>query len=154
LTAEQAEQKLREMREREATLRAELSRLDALLADVPDENTIRLYVEKIEGLIFVHDGDWSNQYAGGNTISSFLCMTPEDKKNLIKAVFDTPLVDGTPAGVYVYLDDTSPPHGRRKFNFRIRGRLEFERVMSRARHCTERGPPGRRSCGPPPRSAA
>jgi site-specific DNA recombinase len=147
LTDEQAEKQLRELKERESGLQGEMDKLSATLADVPDEESLRVYVEKVDGLIFLHDeggnfgpGDGS-QYAGGNTISSLLAMTQEDRRRLIRAVFDTPLADGTPAGVYVSQDGYSKPRRPKKWTFTIRGRLEFESVMGTFKARGELGMP-------------
>jgi hypothetical protein len=108
LTLGQAEKELLTLSEREEVLTAELDRLAAVLADVPDEESLRVYVEKVEGLIFLYDeegkfgpdpDDPNLYYEGGNTIGTWLRMTSEDKRRLIQAVFDAPLADGTPAGV-------------------------------------------------------
>jgi hypothetical protein len=56
-------------------------------------------------------------------------MTREDKRALVRAVFNTPLGDGTPAGVYVSPPADARPYQRKKWTCKIRGRLEFELVM-------------------------
>lgn len=133
LTIEQAEKKLRDLKDREAGLRANLDKLAAALADVPDEETVRCYVERIEGVfgptIVVQD-EQGNTYEGGNDVQSYIMMSREDRRRLIRAVFDTPLADGKPAGVYVYPEEGEVKRYRpRKFKFKIIGRLDFELVM-------------------------
>jgi hypothetical protein len=67
-------------------------------------------------------------------------MSRDDKRRLIRAVFDTPLASGTPAGVYIYPDTERPslPHRPKSWTFKVRGRLEFELVMQNARQCRGR----------------
>jgi hypothetical protein len=48
LSDAQAEKQLRELKEREAGRRAEVDTLAATLADVPDAEPVRLFVERIE----------------------------------------------------------------------------------------------------------
>jgi DNA invertase Pin-like site-specific DNA recombinase len=132
LTKAQAKPKLDELKEQEDGLRQELDELTAALADVPDPEEVRRYIEKVGASVFVYD-DEGKMREGGNSISTFLAMTRADKRRLIEAVFDAPLADSTPAGVYV-----SPggggPHRPKKWAFTIRGRLEFELVMQNAKH--------------------
>jgi DNA invertase Pin-like site-specific DNA recombinase len=129
ITEDQAEAELTGLKEREELLGQQLDKLAAVLADVPDPEAIRCYVEKCQGSIFVFDDD-GNEYAGGNDVQSFLMMTQQDKMQLLAAVFDLPLAGGTPAGVYI-----SPPAGAKRYQrqkpwaYRIRGRLEFEKVI-------------------------
>src|SRR5262249_32127400 len=53
LTDDQAEKQLRELKERESGLRAELDKLAAALADVPDAEAVRVFVERwADGTIF------------------------------------------------------------------------------------------------------
>lgn len=133
ITDAQAEPKLRELKERQARLEGELDNLNTTLANVPDEGTLRCYVDRIQDSIFVYDEE-GNTYAGGNDVMSFVLMTQQDRRNLVKAVFDVPLGDGTPAGVYVSPVGEPKKWQRKQWEFKIRGRLEFEFVMSRGRH--------------------
>src|SRR5262249_43066433 len=141
ITVEQAEAQLRGLRQREGVLRKELDRLDVALADIPSGDTINRYVEQIGRVIVVYD-DQGHNYAGGNDVMSFMVMSQEDKKRLVNAVFDGAMVDGRPAGVYVYPDDggeggasgngkgPSRPRKPKKWKFTIRGRLDFELLVS------------------------
>jgi hypothetical protein len=134
VTMEQAEAQLRGIRERETTLRKELDRLEVLLANVPTEDDLRCYVQCIEDAmghrdIFVCDDD-GNQYLGGNDVMSWVCMGRDDEKKLLQAVFAGGLVDGRKAGVYVHPLGKHIPHRQKQWGFTIRGRLDFECVMS------------------------
>lgn len=129
ITEEQAEEELRELNDRERTLRDRLDQLAATLADVPDEETLRLYVEKVNNTIWVYD-DEGNQRPGGNDIATLMAMTKQDFRNLVNAVFDTTLVDGKPAGVYISPAGKARLFQRRQYGFTIKGRLEFESVLN------------------------
>jgi site-specific DNA recombinase len=125
ITDAQAEAKLRELQEREAGLRVELDRLAATLADVPDAETVRLFVEQWDcgGIRCVGVLDeYGNEYEGGNSVSSWIAMRKDDRPKLIDAALTGSLPDGTPAGVYV-----TPTGGARfrpkNYSYRIRGRL-------------------------------
>ena len=118
---------MRGLRDREGVLRKELDRLDIALADVPDEDAVRCYVERIEQSITVYDEE-GNTIAAGNSCN-WLAMNNADKRKLVRAVFDGALVDGKPAGVYVSPDSEAAAHRRKKWPFKIHGRLDFELVM-------------------------
>jgi hypothetical protein len=68
---------LRELKERHLALEEALDQLAATLAAVPDEETIRCYVERttcpLDGkpVVFVHD-DAENLHLGGNDLASWL----------------------------------------------------------------------------------
>jgi hypothetical protein len=140
ITDAQAETRLRDLKDQEAELRQDLDKLASLLADVPDAEAVRCYVEQVQDTIgpaiFVYD-DQGNTYAGGNDLASFLLMMDDkhaqDRRVLVEAVFSTPLADGTPAGVYIYPDGQAVPHRPKNWAFKVRGRLEFEFVMRNAR---------------------
>jgi DNA invertase Pin-like site-specific DNA recombinase len=138
ITVEQAEPQLHSLKDREAVLRAELEKLDEMLADVPDESAIRCYIERIKctpdpDSICVYDNE-GNEYAGGNDVMSFLLMSNADKCELIEAVFDNLPVDGKPAGVYVSPDGVTAANRPKNWPFKIRGRLDFELVLQAAGH--------------------
>lgn len=128
VTMEQAEAQLRGIRDREGILRKQLDGLEVTLADVPDEDSLKCYVEKIEQSIFVYD-QHGNEYAGGNSVASWIAMSDSDKKKLIHAVFNGAIINGKPAGVYV-TPSPGKAHARRRWSFVIRGRLEFESVYA------------------------
>jgi len=132
LTDEQAASKLRELKERESILQTEREQLNATLADVPDEPTLRKYVQKVKETILVYDGDGTIEPA--NDVQTFVDMTRTERRNLVEAVFRVPLADGKPAGIYVTPDGQYGPTRRRKFTFTVRGRLDFECVMKCASH--------------------
>jgi DNA invertase Pin-like site-specific DNA recombinase len=124
ITDAQATAKLQALKERETALRGELDKLAAMLADVPDADTMRqaaLEIQEVCGAIFIVD-DAGNTYAGGNDVQSFRMMEPGDRRKLIDAAFSGNLPDGKPAGVYI-----SPAgedsRGRRRFTYVLRGRL-------------------------------
>ena len=81
-------------------IRAELDKLTHELQNIPSEEALRVYVERINEAIFVLDG-LGNTYAGGNDWYTFVTMTEADKRRLIDAVFSKPLPSGQPAGVYI-----------------------------------------------------
>ena len=132
ITDGQAENKLREQKDREAEYRSQLDKLATTLSDVPDAETVRIFVERIGESIFLLD-DEGNQYAGGNSVASFLAMTEEDRRELIDFAFGPPLPDGTPTGVYL-----TPAGGERfgpkRFSYALRGRIggNSKRVMPRS----------------------
>lgn len=134
LTERQAEAELKRLTERETGLRDELEQIAARLADMPDEAAIETYVEQIESTILVYNSAGEKQL-GGNDISTYLSMLSrddgKDKRALIEAAFSLPLADGRRAGVYVSQDGPSAPFRPKKWSFTIKGRLEFEEVMSR-----------------------
>ena len=160
----QAEKKLRELKEREDAHRDELDKLKESLVDIPDEESIRCYVEActtsrqeietgqmVEDLIFLFDDD-GKEMDGGNHLSTLLTMSREDKRNLILAVFDKPLPNGQPAGVYVSAARPSTPHRPKEWTFKIRGNLDFECVTQCSSRLPDKAPPEFRSCAalPPP----
>jgi hypothetical protein len=141
VTDKQAEDSLRDLKRREESLRTELDRLSAELADVPDEESLRVYYEKVRDTVWVFD-EQGDKRPGGNDISTWLMMTREDKRNLLRAVFANHLLsDGRHAGVYVSLDGEARPYRPKKWSFKILGRVEFELIVSCA--C-----PSPRTCSP------
>src|SRR5262249_13003427 len=98
---------------------------------------MQCYVERIQDAfgpsILVYD-DTGSLREGGNTIGTYLAMTRDDHRRLIAAVFDTPLADGKPAGVYISREGPPTPHRPQRWAFTVRGRLDFELVMRRVRH--------------------
>jgi DNA invertase Pin-like site-specific DNA recombinase len=153
LTRDQARRKVDELKGREGALRAELDKIDATLADVPDEGAVRLYVERFGssgtsyGNVRDEDGnpvtrpydnvevidDSGQTYVGGNSLGTWLVMTRPEKLALVQAAFATPLRDGTPAGVYVAPAAGASPYRSKRWTFTLRGWLEFERVVPRVR---------------------
>jgi hypothetical protein len=151
----QAEKKLRDLKDRETTLRAELDSIIAALIDLPDEPTVRRYVERITSSlrtsVIVYDEN-GEPCEGGNTISTYLAMTDADRLALVKNTFDGPLPGGKPAGVYI-TPLSGRVHGPKKFTYELRGRLGWS-VVPHAYYSPAPCPPGRRSCGRPPRPGA
>jgi DNA invertase Pin-like site-specific DNA recombinase len=138
---EQAEKQLLEQKQREAQLRAELDTVSAQLTDLPSEEDLRCYVEKVEGAIFVLGppqvdpltGESVDTYMGGNDVCTFMHMTREDKRRLVQAVFGGhTLPDGKPAGVYVSPAGKHVAHRPKEFTFVVRGRVDFELVLGEA----------------------
>jgi hypothetical protein len=136
LSMDQAEAQLRQLRDREAALRKELDRPDVALAEVPSKESLQCYIEQIATAsggraIWLTDEE-GNAYAGGDDLVTWYSMTHEDKRRLVEAVFDGAMVDGKPAGVYVEPAVPMTMPGRpKKWLFRIRGRLDFEVLVSR-----------------------
>ncbi|MFL5909282.1 MAG: recombinase family protein [Gaiellaceae bacterium] len=132
ITADQAEKQLRDLKDREAALRDHLDKIASTLANVPTEDAIRCYVERVKDaagdIIFVYD-DAGNPHPGGNDLGTWLTMTPGDRRKMVEAVFSSPLPDGTPAGVYVEQDGEAGAYRPKGWKFTIRGRLQFELVM-------------------------
>jgi site-specific DNA recombinase len=157
ITDDQAEKQLLDLKERETTLTSEKDRLLAMLADVPDERALRVYVEKVNGAILLHDeqgnfgpdpDDHRCHYVGGNDIGTWLTMTREDKKKLVRTVFDIRLADDTPAGVYVSPTGDSRPYRPKQWAFKIRGRLDFESVVGVFEPCGRRTSTTSRAAAP------
>jgi len=155
ITDAQAERQLKELKDREACLREELDRLAELLAGVAEVEAVGRSVQVLlfrgpvtwvdeqgrervahcpqtGGPIVVVD-EQGNVLEGDNFPSSFECMAPADKRRLLEAVFSTPLPDGKPAGVYVTPDEGGRRGCARHWTFTIRGRVDFESVISSAR---------------------
>ncbi|MGD0900143.1 MAG: recombinase family protein, partial [Thermoguttaceae bacterium] len=135
ITDAQAAAKLQALKDREATLRGELDKLAAALADVPDAETVRqaaLHVQEVCGAIFVED-EAGNRYAGGNDVQSFLMMEPGDRRKLIDVAFSGSLPGGQPAGVYVS-PAAGDARGPKRFTYVLRGRLlgDYRRAMEYA----------------------
>src|SRR5262249_4489938 len=79
----------------------------------------KAYVDKVGTSIVVYDDDGEEQ-PGGNTISTLLTMTWDDKRALVESVFRGALTaEGKPGGVYV------TPDGKGGFNYTMIGRLTF-----------------------------
>jgi DNA invertase Pin-like site-specific DNA recombinase len=132
LTHDQAKAKLASIKEREELLREERDLLAEQLVHLPDEQTLRRYVERIKtesgftiavrdegGKLhsasgkcfdnyFVRDEDGKVHAAKPEDVAGFLdaMMGKDDRRHLIDAVFSRPMTDGKPAGIYV-----SPPGG-------------------------------------------
>jgi site-specific DNA recombinase len=131
VTEEDAKGQLSELKDREQRLREELDKLASQLDNLPDEESIRAYVQKVGDAIFVYDDNFDN-LPGGNDLGTYLVMSKDDKRRLIDAVFGRPLADGSPAGVYVS-PAPLPRVGRnrrtRRWQFTLKGLLEFESVV-------------------------
>jgi len=123
VTDAQAETKLRELKERETSLRIELDHLAATMPNA--KKTFRLSVHILEGDaadgIIIED-EHGNTYAGGNDVASFLVMTKEDRRKLIETAFSGHLPDGKPTGVYL-TPIGGDRHGPKRFNYQLRGKL-------------------------------
>jgi len=136
ITDEQAEKQLEQLKDHESSLREELRRLGEQLDNLPDEESLRVYIERVNDSIFLYDKE-GNTYAGGNDVQSFVMMTQADKRHLVDVVFNKPLPDGKPAGVYVAPEDGprfGPKRRTRPWKFTIKGQLEFEAVVSTNRN--------------------
>jgi DNA invertase Pin-like site-specific DNA recombinase len=131
ISVAQAEGKLVDMKQREAGLRNELERLAEALASVPDDESIKVFVDRVarQGKpadIVVYDAHGRSQ-PGGNDLSTFLMMSEPDQRQLVRAVFGEPMPDGTPSGVYI-----TPVGGAKyqskRFTYEMKGHLTW-RVM-------------------------
>jgi DNA invertase Pin-like site-specific DNA recombinase len=126
LTDAQAESKLRQLKEREAGLRAEHEQLAARLAEVPDEPTVSCWVERFDDGGIVVMGTDGDMRTGGNCVVNWMYLMGEgqesDRRALIKEAFDIPLPGGKPAGVFLRPAGGALNRSKR-FAYEIRGRL-------------------------------
>jgi hypothetical protein len=147
ISQEQADRKLKEIKERKTLLLEERDRLNDALAELPDAELLKRIHVQVEEFadgtksIFLYDDDGfpcdedGNPYTGGNDLPSWFEMLGKegrkDRRALIESVFNEPMGDGTPSGVYI-----SPVGGARfgpkPFSYQIKGRL-IERKGSTAR---------------------
>src|SRR5262249_12294199 len=125
LTESQAEKKLKELSEQEDTLKSERDNLAAQLAELPDMEQVKVYMERIKCAdgsddIVLYDND-GNSYLGGNDVQTWISLRKsiKDQQALIDSVFDVPLLpDGKRPGVYITRGDKP-----NEFSYEIRGRL-------------------------------
>ncbi len=122
ITIAQADKKLSQMKDRETTLREGLEKLLAKLASSPGADFGPLYVEHIDNLIVILD-DQGNTYAGGNDVQSYIRMTDQDRRDLVKHAFGSPLPDGSPAGVRIRPVASGKPDSPKQFTYVLHGRL-------------------------------
>jgi DNA invertase Pin-like site-specific DNA recombinase len=129
ITEADIKDKMGKLKEQEADIKTQLASLDEQLVNMPTEESIRCYVEKVKDSIFVYDdhGDFRN---GGNDVATMITMSEADKRKMLEAVFAIPQPNGKPSGIYIW------PTGRngrqQKFAFAIRGHLPFEMVVPEA----------------------
>ncbi len=124
LTDAQAETKLRELKERDEQLRAELDKVKETLADLPyylDAPQLPLHVYRWDECIIVEDAE-GGQWEGGNDIGTWVNMRPADRQKLLDQAFAGRLSDGRPAGVYL-TPTGGARFGPKSFSYQIRGRL-------------------------------
>jgi DNA invertase Pin-like site-specific DNA recombinase len=140
LSKAQAKAKLDALTEREATLRAHLAALDAVLANVPDPAAVRQWVEVVGGLPVrvteAADGSQTLNVGGG--------CSWDDQRRLLEEIFAGQLPDGSRAGIFVRV--TGGGRFRPKtFAYEMRGRVPFQ-VLAQNPRPRPRGPsrPGRR----------
>lgn len=124
VTEAQAENQLAELKAREAELRDDLDRIEAALADVPDSDEIEEIVAAAEAAHYERLGTAPPRTESELELFGYVSLVDplnptagQDRRALIESVFDTPMPDGTPAGVYV------TPAGPRRFTYELRGRL-------------------------------
>ncbi len=132
LTDAQAEEKLRDLKDRGATLVAERDQVGATLAELPDAQAFSCFVERWESTdgtppgIIVFDQDYKQQI-GGNDLATWLDMTEpgngKDRRHLVESAFSGRTPDGKPAGVYITPADGTTYYGRKQFKYQLRGRL-------------------------------
>jgi site-specific DNA recombinase len=139
LTDAQAEEKLRELKNREAQLIEEQDQLRETLAAVPQAESVRVHMEEVRDtdgtkhvILYDDSGDF---HTGGNDIASSLELadSPADIRELIESSFPVAkLPDGTIPGVYV---TPGAKHGQhRDFAFEMRGRITTNGEVSRRGH--------------------
>jgi DNA invertase Pin-like site-specific DNA recombinase len=125
ITDAQAEKQLGALKQREDVLKAEFDAVKSTLAEVPDADTLRVYVQQDGNSIFLL-GDDGEMYAGGNTLGTWLMFMDDDhaqdRRDLIKGAFGRCLPDGKPAGVYL-TPAGGARHGPKTFTYELRGRL-------------------------------
>lgn len=126
LEMRQAEKKLIELKDRESMIRDELDKILSSLADAPDDESIRMFVETIDDAIFVTDEE-GNTYLGGNDVQTFIEMSYEDRRNLIDRAFSG-LCNGKPAGVYIKPEPGSR-HRTKALNVEMRGMIGLSQYM-------------------------
>jgi site-specific DNA recombinase len=154
-----AKAKLDELAQREQDRAAQLAELEAALANVPTEEDVALYVEKVQDSIVVIGGEeemtddegrrWRRGPRGGNDLGTWLEMTWGDKRRLVEAAFPKGQLraDGSKPGVYVVpapdgavmprpgitekdLDEHgNPPVVSIRWSLELRGLLSFDDVM-------------------------
>ena len=137
-TEAEADAQLDELKARESAVNEELSGLRESLADVPDAEQLRLWVETQPGgtmpdgrvyppAIFVYDDDL-NIHPGGSDFGTLLwLLDPEnprgrqDMRALVESTFGTrPMSDGRRPGVYV-----TQCAGEPRFTYELVGRLAW-----------------------------
>lgn len=128
LTDEQAEKQLRELKTGEDEMREERDRIARQLDSLPSQEELRIYVEKVNEMIFLQD-DLGNSRLGGNDVGSLLAMSYTDKRELIEAVFAKPFSDGSPAGVYVGPSSEPRQGKRRSWCLLFKGQFQFNAVV-------------------------
>jgi site-specific DNA recombinase len=126
----EASEQLKDLKSRESKLKEEAATLQNLLADAPDPHAIRVYIERLgDTITLMDDSGLEGHLPGGNDVSTWLRMTREDKRAMVRAAFHQPLADGTPAGVYVRPTGPARKYRPRSYEFTLRGQMDFEFVM-------------------------
>jgi DNA invertase Pin-like site-specific DNA recombinase len=126
ITEEHASKQLGDLKKREEVLKAEYDAVKATLAEVPDADTLRVYVQQDGDSIFLFDEHGDFGHAGGNDLGTWLMLMDDDheqdRRDLIAACFGACLPDGKPAGVFL-TPAGGTPHGPKTFTFELKGRL-------------------------------
>jgi hypothetical protein len=123
VSMDEVKDRLKKLKDREGLLRDQLAIVEAELSNVPDEDTIRLFVEELEGhrpgdppIIWLSD-DEGNTYCGGNDLGSYLAMDDDDKRGLIERFFTGTKERGNGGpGVYV-----TPTGSKGEWQYELRG---------------------------------
>jgi DNA invertase Pin-like site-specific DNA recombinase len=123
-----AENKLKELKERQQVLTREREGLAEALAQAPTKEQVQYFVKKVEEDIGIYDAA-GTRYVGGNDFFSRKMMSHADKRRLVECCFGQPLPDGQPSGIYVAPAGASARHRPRDYTWTLRGLLSFETVL-------------------------
>lgn len=122
ISEEDAADKLTEMKQREIRHAEQIQRLATALEHVPTPESVFTFTEKVAGKVRKYVNPV--QMAILTHIQrEFRAMTFEDKRALLKAVFNGETVDGKPMGVYVNVKAGEEQRRRKRWDFRIQGQL-------------------------------
>jgi site-specific DNA recombinase len=134
LTREEVRQKKADLEADEARLREELDQVHTTLEGQPDEDQLAAYLEWFDATHFhLIDGNQIDNgngggVTGGNDFGTLTCMSWQDRRHLIEAVFSKS-VGGKPSGIYVVPNGENRPYARKTWKYVLRGLLPFERVV-------------------------
>lgn len=120
---EDAVKKLKELNEQEVVLREQIEGMRATIGTAPSPQEVEVMTQVMRNLI-----EEAAQKEGGLKAILERTCSAEDKRLLVEAVFNAPLSDGTPAGVYIRPEGEYKPHCPRSWNYRLRGKLEINAV--------------------------
>jgi site-specific DNA recombinase len=122
LTKAQAQGKLEEVNGREATLKTELEKTKAALANIPTPDEVRDAADRVVTAFGRRRVDYYNLARKNAANSDFDGMTYDEKRALAELVFAGKTPDGMRRGVYVQWIDGQETR-KKAWNYRVRGRL-------------------------------